>query len=261
MMKIRAGFATIVMGVALVLLIGDRAGAQSTIYSAGQTNWLNISQGQCVQRAQSALTTAVSRFNLGMPPNVFDAWLVGVRSNGVNVSIACMGDDETDRIANPQAPRTLMFIDVDSTSVGTDGPIRDFLRDCMFGRSCTNATNGPTVNPPTGNPPTGGVTATTVTWSTTATTHRTETGMSFTYRCPAKEGNYRTVWGTDIYTDDSSICSAAVHAGMLTDAGGVVAIQMMGRQQRFVGSPRNGVTTSNYGSWPGSYRFVYVEYR
>jgi hypothetical protein len=256
MMKIRAGFATFVMGIALVFLIGDRAGAQSTIHSAGQTNWLNISQGQCVQRAQSALTTAVSQFNLGMPPNVFDAWLVGVRSNGVNVSIACMGDDNTDRIANPQAPRTLMVIDVDSTRAGTDGPIRDFLRDCMFGRSCTSANGGTTVTPPA-----GGVTATDVTWTTTATAHRAENGMSFTYRCPAKTGNYRTVWGTDIYTDDSSICSAAVHAGMMTDAGGVVAIQIMGRQDRFVGSPRNGVTSSNYGAWGGSYRFVYVEYR
>jgi hypothetical protein len=63
------------------------------------------------------------------------------------------------------------------------------------------------------------------------------------------------VWGTDIYTDDSRIATAAVHAGVL-QAGqtGVVKVTIVEGQPGYRGSTRNGVTSSNYGSWTGSYR-------
>jgi len=66
-----------------------------------------------------------------------------------------------------------------------------------------------------------------------------------------------TVWGTNIYTDDSTISMAAVHAGVLTNGqSGDVYIQMMGPRGNYVGTSRNGVQTHNYGSWPGSYQFL-----
>ncbi|HYO45713.1 MAG TPA: LCCL domain-containing protein [Gemmatimonadota bacterium] len=69
-----------------------------------------------------------------------------------------------------------------------------------------------------------------------------------------------SVWGTDVYTDDSSICEAAVHAGLITRAeGGRVDLEMLGAQPSFHGSTRNGVSTHDYPTWPGSFRFVAIE--
>ncbi|XP_029474005.1 uncharacterized protein LOC115100013 [Rhinatrema bivittatum] len=72
--------------------------------------------------------------------------------------------------------------------------------------------------------------------------------------CPAGcLSQNRNVWGTDTYTDDSSICRAAAHAGILTDAGGQVTVEKRPGQNSYQGTTRNGITTSSYGAWPGSF--------
>jgi hypothetical protein len=77
--------------------------------------------------------------------------------------------------------------------------------------------------------------------------------------CPAG-GSGGSVWGTDIYTDDSAICEAAVHAGVIPRAeGGLVRIELLGAQPSFRGSVQNGVSTMDYPAWPGSFRFVPAE--
>lgn len=63
-------------------------------------------------------------------------------------------------------------------------------------------------------------------------------------------------WGTGIYTDDSRICLAALHAGAITRDGGVVTIEIMAGQSSYSGSTRNGVTSENWGEYAGSYKFV-----
>lgn len=73
--------------------------------------------------------------------------------------------------------------------------------------------------------------------------------------CPAdcfEQGG--TVWGTDVYTDDSPVCLAAIHAGVVA-AGAESQVQVTWRpgQETYVGTPRNGVTSSDYGSWGGSF--------
>jgi hypothetical protein len=66
----------------------------------------------------------------------------------------------------------------------------------------------------------------------------------------------QSVWGTDVYTDDSSICSAAVHAGVITLAqGGVVTIVIGAGQESFSGSTRNGVTSTAWAAHERSYTF------
>jgi hypothetical protein len=65
------------------------------------------------------------------------------------------------------------------------------------------------------------------------------------------------VWGTDVYTDDSSVCTAAVHVGKITiDAGGPVEIEIRPGQDSYQGSQRNGITTLGYPRWDGSFVFV-----
>jgi LCCL domain len=89
-------------------------------------------------------------------------------------------------------------------------------------------------------------------WSASAAAFRTFTGARFAYTCPAN-GTPGQIWGTDVYTDDSSVCSAAVHAGVISPAtGGSVTIEMREGQSAYTGSTRNGVTSAEYGPWYGS---------
>ena len=64
-----------------------------------------------------------------------------------------------------------------------------------------------------------------------------------------------SIYGTDVYTLDSSLAFASVHAGVLK-AGqtGTVRVTIIGRQASFEASTRNGVTSSAWGDYPGAYR-------
>jgi hypothetical protein len=93
-------------------------------------------------------------------------------------------------------------------------------------------------------------------WVANATTMRQWIGGQFQFNCPAG-GKPHAVWGRDIYTDDSSVCTAAVHGGLITfQKGGKVVIEMRDGQSSYAASKRNGVTTNKYGPWPGSYIVV-----
>lgn len=94
------------------------------------------------------------------------------------------------------------------------------------------------------------------TWETTAAQYRGKLGKRVVYACPP-EGTVRQVWGTDLYTDDSSICTAAAHAGRISvRRGGTVAIEIHGGAGHFTGSTRREITTDGYGPWPSSFTFV-----
>jgi hypothetical protein len=65
------------------------------------------------------------------------------------------------------------------------------------------------------------------------------------------------IWGTDVYLDESPICTAAVHAGVLTaGTSGQVTIVMGAGTQSFQGTQRNGVTSLSYGPWDSTYSFI-----
>jgi len=93
-------------------------------------------------------------------------------------------------------------------------------------------------------------------WRATAVDLRDEPdGSLHEFECPP-DGVIDSVWGTDIYTDDSSVCSAAVHKGLITvEDGGSVVIAIEGPQRAFEGSERHGVTSLEYPEWPGSFSF------
>lgn len=92
-------------------------------------------------------------------------------------------------------------------------------------------------------------------WSENATSYRGQIGNRITFMC-SSGGSASSVWGTEMYTDDSSICTAGVHAGVINWGGGTVTIQIEPGQPGYSGSNRNGVTTMNYPAWTGSYTFV-----
>lgn len=67
------------------------------------------------------------------------------------------------------------------------------------------------------------------------------------------------LWGTDVYTSDSSPATAAVHAGIVR-AGekGVVQVTLVKPLSSYAGTTRNGVTSRPWESWPGAFRIAAV---
>ena len=93
-------------------------------------------------------------------------------------------------------------------------------------------------------------------WSADAQLFRGKNGQRFSYLCPAN-GTRGNVWGTNTYTDDSSVCTAAVNFGLITVAeGGTVTIEIRPGQPAYAASSRNGTTSQSYGSFTGSFVFV-----
>jgi hypothetical protein len=78
---------------------------------------------------------------------------------------------------------------------------------------------------------------------------------SYACSCPAgfSQGS---VWGSGPYTADSNVCTAALHAGVLTADGGKVTAMAAGAQESFTGSEMNGVASRNWGSYPESFGFA-----
>ncbi len=64
-----------------------------------------------------------------------------------------------------------------------------------------------------------------------------------------------SVWGSDIYTQDSSICNAAVHAGEIQRSGGMVKVKAAAGCKTYKGTTRNGVTTGDWGPYESSFYF------
>ena len=66
-----------------------------------------------------------------------------------------------------------------------------------------------------------------------------------------------SVWGggNGIYTDDSKLAKAAVHAGVLKNGEtGTIKVTILAGQSSYQSSTRNGITSSSYGSWVGSFK-------
>ncbi|XP_073498710.1 cysteine-rich secretory protein LCCL domain-containing 2-like isoform X2 [Phyllobates terribilis] len=76
--------------------------------------------------------------------------------------------------------------------------------------------------------------------------------------CPANCNILYVAWGTDIYTSDSDLCPTAIHAGVITAAGGYVTVKREPLQDIYVGSYRNGIATLSTTSLfnKESYRFL-----
>lgn len=80
-------------------------------------------------------------------------------------------------------------------------------------------------------------------------------GKTFTFRVRGETSG--SLWGTGMYTLDSKLAVAAVHAGAIK-AGetGNVRVQILPPQAAFVGSTQNGITSSAYDTYPGAYRII-----
>ena len=82
-------------------------------------------------------------------------------------------------------------------------------------------------------------------------------GATFYFRVQgATQGQ---LWGTDVYTGDSALSVAAVHAGLVKPgATEVLKVTVVAPLQRYLGSVRNGVTSHDFGRYGTAYRLSAV---
>lgn len=87
--------------------------------------------------------------------------------------------------------------------------------------------------------------------------------------CPLRLGNQQSlecycsagataqsqIYGSNFYTDDSAICRAALHAGVIDERGGRVSVYATRGQSSYPSVQRNGVESTGYGNWPRSIAF------
>jgi hypothetical protein len=92
-----------------------------------------------------------------------------------------------------------------------------------------------------------------VMWNISASTFNLQNGKTWKFKCPA-DGKEGSVWGTDTYTADSSICNAAAHTGKFSrESGGSVEIELRPGASSYQGTTRNGIKTSDYGPYDLSF--------
>jgi hypothetical protein len=120
-------------------------------------------------------------------------------------------------------------------------------------KSSATTTPSPTASPSTSPDEEDADEVIPILWNTSATQVKQDVGSVYKFECP-KGGTAAAVWGSDIYTTDSSICTAAVHAGKITLAdGGEVTIEMRPGRTIYGSTTRNGITSSTYGQYPNSF--------
>ncbi|MBU1220076.1 hypothetical protein KKF34_18390 [Myxococcota bacterium] len=91
--------------------------------------------------------------------------------------------------------------------------------------------------------------------STNAKSIETKTGKKFKVKCPAGCKD-RTVYGTDVYTTDSSLCAAGIHAGAIGKDGGKFKIKIKEGEKKYDGTKRNGVESRSWGSYNYSFKVL-----
>ena len=81
-------------------------------------------------------------------------------------------------------------------------------------------------------------------------------GTTFRISCPADCEKSSSTYGTGVYTGDSPVCKAGIHAGAIPLAGGVFTIQLQAGRPAYRGSTQNGIESQDYGKYSRSYSVV-----
>ncbi|XP_076810440.1 uncharacterized protein LOC143453158 [Clavelina lepadiformis] len=97
-----------------------------------------------------------------------------------------------------------------------------------------------------------------ITCATTAQDQRFDFTRSFELICPAGclQEDTRKVWGSVVYTHDSSICRTAIHDGRITDEGGEVTVYRHAGQPSYNGTERNSMRSFSHGYYKSSFSFT-----
>lgn len=89
---------------------------------------------------------------------------------------------------------------------------------------------------------------------------RDKVGKVFTFSITGNSNG--SVWGGDngIYSDDSQLSAAAVHAGVVRSGQtAIVKVKVMKGMPSYKGNTKHGISSNAYGAWAGSYMFLAKE--
>lgn len=83
-------------------------------------------------------------------------------------------------------------------------------------------------------------------------------GKTYNFYCqPAsKDMLHAPIWGTNIYTINSGICTTAVHSGMISESGGIVSIELLEGQEFYTGSSKNEIISEDHIGTSLSFTFI-----
>jgi len=70
-------------------------------------------------------------------------------------------------------------------------------------------------------------------------------GTTVLAQCPGNCKKSKVVYGSTIYQENSPICSAAIHDGVLPKKGGEIVVTVGHPQDYYVGSEKNDITTES----------------
>jgi hypothetical protein len=73
--------------------------------------------------------------------------------------------------------------------------------------------------------------------------------------CAPDHGSTAPFWGNGPYTADSDLCSAARHAGIVGEHGGVIKVLRVQGLESYWGSTSNGWTSQEWGTFNSSIIF------
>ncbi len=146
---------------------------------------------------------------------------------------------------------------------GPGSPVVPLTGPEFEGQTFVVSSNGETVRlvAPNGHPITAetvaaaAATGNPMTAPPTLTGVQANTGQTLVFRVTGTTDG--PVWGSDVYTDDSSIGAAAVHAGLLRPGEtGTVMVTVQDGFPAYTASSRNGINSSTYGEWTRSYTLI-----
>lgn len=193
--------------------------------------------------------------------NVFCGWMSGSTIEGdwsdlpgarvLNAGVVVWRVEDNNRIVRlTSSGYSASVLTRDRTTAGRGGdPTTDPVRP----------PTPPPAPPPYSPPPSGNGPGRAAEWTTLGyQLGMTIPGQRTTFTC--QPGNYQIAFGgkDGFYTGDSSICTAAAHAGYVTRLeGGTATIEWKEGRGEYYGSLQNGIRTND---WIGSYRssFIFV---
>lgn len=92
-----------------------------------------------------------------------------------------------------------------------------------------------------------------ISWQTAWSHVPADFAQPVTVNCPPGGDTAGKIWGTDVYTVDSMICIAAVHAGVISAKGGPVTVQRAQGPRQYAASERFGVASRGAGANPDAF--------
>jgi len=83
------------------------------------------------------------------------------------------------------------------------------------------------------------------------------TGSKFVVICPKKCSEFKSkVFGSDIYTDKTSICLAGIHNGVMNDRGGELEFMIEAGQSYYKGTRSFGIISKSRDAYVRSFKFI-----